>query len=152
MTAVRRKMHPDGFSIAVTNVAKGRRIFSAPRAKNIVSTVMQGEGIRAAKVSVVFVDDARIRRINSQFLHHRSVTDVITFPLEEAPDLEAEIYVNLQQAKRQAEIFGVSVRNEAVRLIVHGTLHALGYDDRRTKQRKTMFEKQERYVTALCKS
>lgn len=149
MIAVRQKITRGGFSIVVTNVSKERGVVSVQTVKQSVLAVMKGENIRSAAISVVFVNDARTKKINSQFLHHHSVTDVITFPLETTPNLEAEIYVNVQQAKRQAKSFGVSVRSEVVRLIVHGALHTVGYDDRRTKQRKRMFEKQEQYVTKI---
>jgi probable rRNA maturation factor len=149
MIAVRQKKTYGGCSIVVTNVSKEKGILSLHTAKQSASAVMKGEGVRSAAISVVLVNDARIRKINSQFLHHHGVTDVISFPLETVPNLEAEIYINVQQAKRQAKNFGVSVRSEVVRLIVHGALHAVGYDDRRTKQRKIMFEKQEQYVDKI---
>jgi probable rRNA maturation factor len=80
-------------------------------------------------------------------LGHRFNTDVITFLIEKPPFLEAEIYINGNQARRQARLYKVTVKNEVTRLVIHGVLHALGYDDKRTKQRKQMFELQERYVT-----
>ncbi len=149
MIAVREKVTRGGFLIVVANVSEEKGILSVHTAKQSVSAVMKGEGVRSAIISVVLVNDARMKRINSQFLHHHGVTDVISFPLETEPNLEAEIYVNVQQAKRQAKNFGVSVRSEVVRLIVHGALHTVGYDDRRTKQRKIMFEKQEQYVAEI---
>ncbi len=149
MITVRQKLTDGRFSITVANVSKAGNIISVRKVKESVSMVMKSEGARSATVSVVLVNDARMKEVNAAFLRHHYITDVITFPLEAAPNLEAEIYVNLQQAKRQAKNFGVTARNETVRLIVHGALHVLGYDDRRTKQRKIMFEKQEQYVAAL---
>lgn len=104
--------------------------------------------VRSAEFSFVFVDGRTIRSINRRFLSHDSVTDIITFPLEQKP-LSAEIYICLPQMKRQARQFGVTERNELLRLVVHGTLHALGYDDRAVRARKEMTALQERYVKEL---
>ncbi|HTY10631.1 MAG TPA: rRNA maturation RNase YbeY [Bacteroidota bacterium] len=117
--------------------------------EGIVALVLAKEGISRGKISCVFVGDASIKKINTAYLGHRFSTDVITFLIETRPSLEAEIYINLKQARRQARQYRVSMKNELTRLVVHGVLHALGYDDKRTKQRKKMFEVQERYVE-LC--
>jgi probable rRNA maturation factor len=115
----------------------------------IAAFVFKKERISAGKISFVFVDDTAIKKINTAYLGHRFNTDVITFLIETHPFLEAEIYINVKQARRQARLYKVSMKNELTRLIVHGVLHALGYDDKRTKQRKIMFELQEQYV-GIC--
>ncbi len=115
----------------------------------IVSFVCKEECIRVGKISFVLVDDIVIKRINTAYLGHRFNTDVITFLIETQPFLEAEIYINVKQARRQARLYKVTMKNELARLVIHGVLHALGYDDKRTKQRKKMFELQERYV-GMC--
>jgi rRNA maturation RNase YbeY len=112
----------------------------------IVSFVFKEERISVGKISCVFVDDNAIKKINTAYLGHRFNTDVITFLIETQPFLEAEIYINMKQARRQARLYNVTVKNELTRLVIHGVLHALGYEDKRTKQRKKMFELQERYV------
>ncbi len=115
----------------------------------LVTAVLRGERIRNAEVSIVFVGNRFIRPLNRGFLHHDRVTDVITFPLSPPPELEAEVYVNVEQAKRQAAEYRVSRREELTRLVVHGVLHSAGYRDGRTKERQRMFERQERYVGRL---
>ena len=115
----------------------------------IVSFVFKEECISVGKISCVFVDDNAIKKINTAYLGHRFNTDVITFLIETQPFLEAEIYINTKQARRQARLYNVTVKNELTRLVIHGVLHALGYEDKRTKQRKKMFELQERYV-GMC--
>lgn len=115
---------------------------------HIVSHVCKKEKVKNAELSFVIVHDRKIRTINRDFLGHDSVTDVITFPLEEKA-VNAEIYINAQQAKRQARQFKVSYKNEMMRLIIHGVLHAVGYDDITEKNRKKMIAVQERYVSEL---
>ena len=115
---------------------------------HIAERVCHGEGVKKAELSFVIVNDGRIRRINKRFLKHDYVTDVITFPLE-TNGVNAEIYINSQQAQRQAKEIGISVKNEMTRLVVHGTLHAIGYDDSIPSSKKKMDKVQERYVAEL---
>jgi rRNA maturation RNase YbeY len=131
--------------VAVSYGCKGYRV-SKKAIGRIVSFVFKEERIRAGKISCVFVDDNAIKKINTAYLGHRFNTDVITFLIETQPFLEAEIYINVKQARRQARLYKVTMKNELARLVIHGVLHALGYEDKRTKQRKEMFELQERYV------
>ncbi|MEW6061915.1 MAG: rRNA maturation RNase YbeY [Bacteroidota bacterium] len=116
--------------------------------RRIVSHVCRQEHVWRAELSIVLVDDKAIQTMNKHFLGHDYVTDVITFPLEH-DRISAEVYINVQQAKRQAKEHGVSVQNEMTRLVVHGTLHALGYDDTTSRKRKMMHTVQERYVSDL---
>ncbi len=114
--------------------------------RRVIGFVLKKEHVTDGKISVVLVGDRLIRKINTTYLGHNVPTDVITFPIEHHPVLEAEIYVNVRQARRQAREYGVTIVNELTRLVIHGVLHAIGYDDKRTKERKKMFELQERYV------
>jgi rRNA maturation RNase YbeY len=125
------------------------RLISKKAARRAVSVVLKKEKVSNGKISLVFVDDSTIKKINARYLGHRWCTDVITFRIEVHPSLEAEIYINVKQARRQAREYRVTIANELTRLLVHGVLHALGYDDKRTNQRKRMFELQERYIV-LC--
>lgn len=86
--------------------------------------------------------------MHKRYFGHDTVTDIITFPLETA-GIDSEIYINVEQARRQSKQFKVTMKNELTRLIVHGVLHSLGYDDRTPSLRKKMFDVQERYVEDL---
>jgi rRNA maturation RNase YbeY len=136
-------------AIAVFNAhpARRRRRKETMRA---VRTVLAGEGRRRAVISVVFVNDRFMTKMNGAFLRHRGTTDVISFPLGERGTTEGEVYVNLDSAVRQSREYGESYAREAMRLVIHGTLHLLGYDDRTTGKRKTMKQREERYVNRVA--
>lgn len=106
----------------------------------LITNVLTNEEQPDAAISVVFVNDAKIHELNKRFLHHDYVTDVISFPMSEESSiqLEGEVYVNVNQAKRQAREYGVRMMNEIGRLIVHGVLHLLGYNDATQRERKRM--------------
>jgi probable rRNA maturation factor len=135
-------------TVSVINAHPIRRV-PVRRTARLVRGALRGEGIRRASVTVIFVDSRRIRRFNRRYLAHDFVTDVITFPLEESPDLEGEIYVNLGRARTQAKAYGLSVWNEIVRLVIHGTLHLVGYDDRSGRAAARMRRRQEMLVEQL---
>lgn len=86
--------------------------------------------MRAARaksdLSIAFVDDAAMRALNKRFRRKDKTTDVLTF--EGEPPLLGEIVISLPQAKRQAADEAHSLATEVRYLIVHGVLHAMGYD------------------------
>jgi len=94
-----------------------------------VRAALAAEGIRKAEIAVVFIDDRLSRRLHRRWFGRDTATDVMTFPLGGEETLEGEIYVNGARGRRQARRFGVSHREELLRLVVHGTLHLAGYDD-----------------------
>jgi probable rRNA maturation factor len=131
--------------VDVVNAHPRYRVARA-RVRRYVQGVMRREHRRRATVSVVFIDGRRCRAINRKFLDHDRQTDVISFPLEEGSNLEGEIYVNLDRARLQATDYGVTFGNEVARLVIHGTLHLVGYDDRRPHEAASMRRKENAYV------
>jgi rRNA maturation RNase YbeY len=134
----------------VVDVTSASSIRTLPKSafRSIVGYVCAQQKVTEAEFSFVIVDDSTIRSINKKFLKHDFVTDVITFPLEEKR-IVAEIYINAQQMKRQAKENGVTMKNEMVRLAVHGILHTMGFDDLTAAAKKRMETVQERYVGEL---
>ena len=114
-------------------------------------TVLHGER-RAARLSIAFVGPGRIRALNARWKHADRPTDVLAFSLRE-PDgtLVGDVYLCRAVAAREAASRGIPIREELLRLVVHGTLHVLGYDhpedERRT--RSSMWRRQERYLSCL---
>jgi probable rRNA maturation factor len=119
-----------------------------------IQSVLQYESVRSFQVSVVFVGSRFIRRINRRYLHHDYVTDVIAFPLGEGKNtpLEGELYVNLDRAKSQAREYGVSSAEETRRLLIHGTLHLLGYTDSGSRKKAQMTKRENLLLARLSAS
>ena len=119
--------------------------------QHLARRVLKSEGTHTATCNVVFVDDTRMIDLNSTYLKHTYATDVLSFPLHENDDdsIEGEVYVNVDQARRQARTFRVSYKNELGRLVVHGVLHLLGYRDSTKRQTARMSRREEEYLLLL---
>jgi rRNA maturation RNase YbeY len=87
--------------------------------------------------------------MNRTYLRHDYATDVISFPLGEGDAVEGELYVNLDRARVQARRYGVSPTRELMRLVIHGTLHLVGFDDGREEERERMRMREDQYLARL---
>jgi probable rRNA maturation factor len=130
----------------------GRRLpLSAALVRRVVGAVLRGER-RRALISVTFLGRDAMRRLNRRHKGHDRPTDVLTFAMADpAGTTLGDIYVCPWVAEREARGRGMSVREELIRLVVHGTLHALGrkHPEGEGRTASAMWRRQERYVSAL---
>lgn len=119
------------------------------RLKECARTVLAGEGIKEAKVTLAFVDDATIAGLNQRFLQHQGPTDVITFPYSRGKKLEGEVAIGVEVAQREAADRGHDVNTELCLYVIHGTLHLCGYDDRTKRGAAEMRSKERAYLKQL---
>lgn len=136
----------DGFGLA----GLGPAVETAARAALHGQTLTPPE---EAEISVAFVDDVEIARLNAEWLDREGPTDVIAFGLGERP-LVADVYISVETARRHAAEYGVEPQEELLRLVVHGVLHAAGYDHPEDEGRaeSEMFGLQERLLQRLLGS
>lgn len=93
-------------------------------------------------VGFVFMNDRDIKKINNHFLGRDRITDVIAFTYAEK-DMWGEILIDLSQASRQAMTYHVPFHQEVGRLLVHGLLHVMGYEDAGSGQRLEMKKRED---------
>ena len=89
-----------------------------------------------------FVTEDRLLKMNQDYLQHDTHTDIITFSYDSFPCVEAEIYISIERMLENANLHGETVENELLRLLSHGFLHCLGYNDS-TKEEKLMMSAEE---------
>jgi probable rRNA maturation factor len=127
--------------------------------RRIVATVLRAEGraaeppSRRADITVTFVGPTAIRRLNHDWKGHDEPTDVLSFSLRPPEGgVTGDVYICPAVARGQARLHGVSFPNELARLVVHGTLHVLGYEhpEGHGRTRSAMWRRQERYLKALA--
>ena len=119
--------------------------FPVTTIKKLAKRILKGEKISDYQLTFIGTNDRRIAELNKKFLLHPGPTDVISFPLGEEK-MEGEIYVSLERAKAQAKEWGVSYRSEVHRLVAHGLLHLIGYDDATLREKKVMTQKENFYL------
>jgi len=133
-------------------VVNGRRLpLSRALVKRVVEGVLRAER-RRALISVTFLGRDAMRRLNAEHRGRDRPTDVLAFALSgPAGEVIGDVYVCPWMARQEAKARGIPLREELVRLVVHGTLHALGRDhpEGAGRTRSAMWRRQERYVEAL---
>jgi probable rRNA maturation factor len=106
-------------------------------------------------LSIHCIGDTRMRRLNRQYRGKDSTTDVLTFRLHEGENAFAsayelgDIFISVPQIKRQSRRLSISMREEFIRMLIHGTLHILGYDHHRESDARIMFRLQEKILSQL---
>ena len=97
-------------------------------------------GLLDAELSVVLVDDARIRDLNRRYLNRDKPTNALAFPMREGefstlhPNLLGDLVISVEMAKRQSGRFGLDKTEMVILLMVHGVLHLIGYEHEGTKK------------------
>jgi probable rRNA maturation factor len=107
-----------------------RMPLASARVAATAKAVLAAEGITDALVSITFLNARAMARLNRQHLRHEGATDVISFGFDRAARsaVVGDIYICPDVARKNAAHAGIGVREEIARLVVHGTLHVLGYD------------------------
>jgi rRNA maturation RNase YbeY len=120
--------------------------------KKLISSVFRKEGIKLAGLNYIFCTDKRLLGINQDFLKHDYYTDIITFELNpKGQPIEGEIYISIDRIKENAHSLGISLKQELLRVILHGALHLCGYKDKTAAQIKEIRQKEEFYLLTFNK-
>ena len=130
-----------------------RTPLSRKATQETVQAVLGSEKVRNALVSITFLDKRAMARLNKEHLRHAGPTDVISFGFSRATKSDpvvGDIYICPDVARENAKTRGETVRRELTRLVVHGTLHILGYEHPdEDREASEMWQKQERVVARL---
>lgn len=120
------------------------------RMRQLARDILAGEGVRDADISLAFVDNATIHRLNKQFLGHHEPTDVLSFPLGEGKGkLAGEIVIGAEVARDQAAERGHPVDAELALYVIHGLLHLCDYDDQTPEGAGEMRQRERHYLRLL---
>lgn len=111
-----------------------------------IRLVIGEEGGSVGSVEAIYCGIKMIRRINRDFLTHDYVTDTITFRYNEGNQVEGEFYISLDVIASNAKRFGVTFKDELLRVTIHSTLHLMGYDDETPELRVAMSRREDYYL------
>ncbi len=99
--------------------------------------------LKINSLTINFVSTEQIEEINIEYLNHHYSTDIITFNYEGKKNLiDGEIFISSKDAEANSKKYNVSFNEEIIRLVIHGILHLLGYDDK-TQPQKIIMKKYE---------
>lgn len=131
----------------------GKEIKELETIEKLLNFALEYQNINNAIFNLIIVDEEKIRELNKNYRNKDSVTDVISFALEDDDTfvktdfrILGDIYICLKRAEDQAKEYGHSFLRELSFLSIHGLLHLLGYDHMEKEDEKVMFELQERIL------
>jgi rRNA maturation RNase YbeY len=117
----------------------------------LINLSLKATKYNQVKINLIFCDNDKLNSFKRKYFDDDVLTDIVTFPIKNDNDLEAEIYISFEMAKLNADEFNVSLNNELSRLIIHGVLHLIGFNDNTKDARKIMFSKQEEIISNFQK-
>ena len=121
-------------------------------AQSIAAAIEMNESCTFQLVEIVFVDEQEIIRINREHLEHDFITDIITFRYDEdssRESVEGTLYCCAPRIREQAYEFNQPMEEEFKRVIIHGLLHLVGYDDKSDTDKKQMRSREDFYLEQI---
>lgn len=109
--------------------------------------VVESEIRRLGDLSIIFCSDPYILDINLKYLQHDYFTDIITFDYCEGEKISGDLFISIDSVRENAVFYGTEFDDELNRVMVHGVLHLIGYDDHTKAEQKTMREKENYYLS-----
>ena len=109
-----------------------------------LNNISKNEGKEIENLNFLFVDDKEILEYNKKYLQHESYTDIITFDNSLNNKIAGDIVISLERVNENAKYYQVSYNYELERVMAHGLLHLLGYNDK-NKEEKIIIRKKENY-------
>jgi len=132
------------FSEDVSFTYSGKRL-----ANRWLKAVSKAEHKTLGNIAIIFCSDAYLLEINKKYLRCDTFTDIITFNYCEGDLLSGDLFISIDTVRDNAAYYGTVFTEELNRVIVHGLLHLIGFDDRTEDQRKTMREKEDECLRLL---
>lgn len=102
---------------------------------------------RIGNISIIFCSDNYVLDINQKYLQHDYFTDIITFDYCEGDRLSGDLFISVDSVRENSVEFGTEFKDELNRVIIHGLLHLVGYDDHTGKDIKLMRSKENYYLS-----
>ena len=115
-----------------------------------ITSVITAEGYTLQELNFILCSDEYLLRINQDYLDHDTYTDVITFDNSETlKTIVGDIFISIERVQENAKEIKVSTMDELCRVMIHGTLHLLGYKDKTKTAKISMTAKEDHYLLVL---
>lgn len=117
--------------------------------KEWINTIVDRNDKLTGDVSFIFCSDAYLLKINQEYLNHNYFTDIITFNYNEGSKISGDIFISLDTVKANAIEYDVTFDNELYRVIIHGILHLIGFNDKTDDEQALMTSKENEALNIL---
>lgn len=111
-----------------------------------ISKVIEENQFTLGELTYIFCSDEYLLDMNKEHLNHDYYTDIITFNYNEGFSLSGDLFISYDRIKDHAKEFGVDVFDELSRVMVHGVLHLIGFNDKTDEEQELMTEKENEYL------
>ena len=117
--------------------------------KNWLNNIIKEEGGETGAITYLLINDKEMLVYNQQFLQHDTLTDVITFKNEDGNKISGDIVISIERIYENAEKYKVLFTNELYRVMAHGLLHLLAYNDKSNKEAEEIRKKENYYLEKI---
>ncbi|MGB5498624.1 MAG: rRNA maturation RNase YbeY [Maribacter sp.] len=111
-----------------------------------ITRVIESEKAIPGNISYIFCEDEYLLKINQKHLKHNSFTDIITFDYSDGQVISGDVFISTERVKENAGIFNRTFQEELLRVMVHGILHLLGYNDKTNEEAMIMRSKEDEKI------
>ena len=108
-----------------------------------IKEFVSNHGKKVGELAFVFCSDEKILEVNQNFLQHDYYTDIITFDYCEGEIVSGDIFISVERVKENATSHNAEYNTEIIRVLAHGVLHLIGFQDKSPKKKKEMTENED---------
>ena len=113
------------------------------KVKTWIKKIIRKEGKTCGQLYYFFCSDEHLLNINTEFLNHKTYTDIITFDYSEKETISGEIFISIDRVKENAGKYKKTFADELRRIIIHGVFHLCSYSDKSAAAKKIMRKKED---------
>ena len=114
--------------------------------KKYVNRLILNELLIPGNLNIIFCTDVHLLEMNKQYLDHDYYTDILTFNYVEDNKISGDLFISYDRIKENAENYQTKIKWEIMRVIFHGVLHLVGYDDKTEAEKEIMRQKEDFYL------
>lgn len=112
-----------------------------------IKEAIQKEGKICGEINYIFCSDSYLLKLNQTYLDHDTFTDIITFNYNQEEVVSGDIFISIERVEENASNLKVNFVDELHRVMIHGILHLIGYEDKGSENQVTMRAKEDFYLT-----
>lgn len=116
-----------------------------------IDFAIRNEECFTGNITYIFCSDEYLLNVNKQYLNHDYFTDIITFDYVKDDLISGDMFISVDTIRSNAEIYGVSFENELLRVMIHGVMHLVGYDDLTDEQEAEIHKMEDKYLEVYYK-